>query len=197
MNNNNFWLDNLYILIEKKEEFYPHKTMSNINKANAIARLGIYYALIICLLKLDTKWLSLSIILILFSIFLGYSEKFSSGKNICVKPTIENPYMNFTLGDLINNPNRNEACNTNDVREEEIKLFRTHKNTGISLIDPLDLYGTRVNDRSFYTMPNTQIVNDQNGFANFLFGDFGKCKSEGKDCLKHIDNRFCRSRYTV
>jgi hypothetical protein len=44
-------------------------------------------------------------------------------------------------------------------------------------------------------MPSTTIVNDQEGFAKFLYHDLGKCKSEGKDCLKHRDNRFHRGRY--
>ncbi len=191
---NDFWLNNLYILINKKEEFYPNKDMSNIEKANALARFGIYYGIIICLLNLDTKWLSVSLIFILLSLWVGLSENFTTNKS-CTKPTLENPYMNFTLGDMITNPFKAPACNTDDVRNEEIKLFRTNSITGETIVNPLDLYGTNINDRNFYTMPSTTIVNDQNAFANFVYGDFGKCKSTGQDCLKHIDNIHSRGRY--
>jgi len=193
-----FWLDNPYILIEKKEEFYPNKDMSIEEKANALARFAIYYALIIMLSGLDMKWLSISVILIILSLFLGKTEFFKSDVNKCTEPTLDNPYMNFIAGDLMINPNKPPACDITDktVREKQLKLFRTNKNTGKEIVDYNNLYGTTINDRSFYTMPSTTLVNDQNGFANFLFGDFGKCKSEGKDCLKHRDNRFHRSRYS-
>jgi hypothetical protein len=191
-----FWLNNPYILLDKKEEFYPNKNMTLIDKANAIARLGIYYGILIIILKLDSKWLAISFILIFLSIFLGKTENFNSDNKNCTKPTLNNPYMNFTLGDLISNPKRLGACETTDkTRDEQIKLFNTNINTGKQIVDYNNLYGTNFNDRNFYTMPSTTIINDQNGFANFLFGDFGKCKSEGKDCLKHRDNRFHRGRY--
>jgi hypothetical protein len=191
-----FWLNNPYILLDKREEFYPIKNMTIIDKANALARLGIYYGILIIILQLDSKWLTISFILIFLSIFLGKTEGFDSDKKKCIKPTINNPYMNFTLGDLISNPKRPGACEiNNDIREQQINLFKTDLTTGKQIVDYNDLYGTNFNDREFYTMPSTTIVNDQNGFANFLFGDFGKCKSEGKDCLKHRDNRFHRGRY--
>ncbi len=97
--------------------------------------------------------------------------------------------MNFTLGDHINNPQRQNACKLNDeIRNEELKFFRKN-------INKFDLYSKNNNDRNFYTMPSTTIVNDQGGFAKYVFGDFGKCKSEGKDCLKHSDTRFHTGRY--
>ena len=190
-----FWLDNPFILIEKKEEFYPNKNMTSIEKANAIARLGIYFAILIYLLNIDSRWLVLSFILILFSIGIYKTESFILDNNDCVKPTLNNPYMNFTLGDLIGNPTRKKACDIAKVREDQIKLFRTDLKTGKQIIDNNDLYKTNINDRNFYTMPSTTIVNDQTGFAKFVFGDFGRCKSEGQDCLKHRDNRFHRGRY--
>ena len=160
-------------------------------------RLAILYSIILIIFKLDTSWLSISVLLIVISIFLGTTENFKSINNNCVKPTKNNPYMNFTLSDLISNPQRKKACEiNNEIRQEELKQFRQNIN-GDSVIDKQDLYGNNNNDRNFYTMPSTTIVNNQNGFAHFLFGDFGKCKSEGKNCLKHRDNRFHKGRYYV
>jgi len=98
--------------------------------------------------------------------------------------------MNFTVGDHMKNPNRPEACPLDTIRDEEIKNYRMNIIPAVG-----DLYGKTVTDRNFYTMPSSTIVNDQQGFLKFLYGDFGKCKSEGKDCLKHRDNIFHRGRY--
>jgi len=192
-----FWLNDISVLFQNYTKFYPNKNMNNIEKANSIMRLSVYYSILLIVLNLDSSWLTVSFLLICISLFIGLSENFNSSYNSTIKPTKDNPYMNFIAGDLMINPNKPPACDITDktVREKQLKLFRTNKNTGKEIVDYNNLYGTTINDRSFYTMPSTTLVNDQNGFANFLFGDFGKCKSEGKYCLKHRDNRFHRSRY--
>jgi len=186
-----YWFNNILVLFENINEFYPKKEFNNIHKVNAIARLSIYYSILIIIFGLDSIYLSLSFCLLLLSYFLGNEDKFNTTQNNkCTKPTVDNPFMNFTLSDQILNPNKPPACPIDEVRKEQIQKFRVNNPP-----DPFDLYGQMINDRNFYTMPNSTIVNDQEGFAKFLFGDFGKCKSEGKDCLKHRDNRFHRGRY--
>jgi hypothetical protein len=99
--------------------------------------------------------------------------------------------MNFTLGDHISNPSRSGACPMDkNIRDLEIKNYRFN-----IFPDVGDMYGKTITDRDFYTMPCTTVVNDQEGFLKFLYGDIGKCKSTGKDCLKHHDNQFSRGRY--
>jgi hypothetical protein len=193
---NNYWFKNPTILLQNMNEFYPRKDLDKVHKVNAIARLSIYYGVLIMILKLDSKYLSLSVLLLLLSYFLGASDTFEeiinkeNNTETCTKPTKENPFMNFTVGDHMTNPNRVKACSLDSVREEQIKNYRFN-----IIPDVADLYGKTITDRNFYTMPSTTIVNDQQGFLNFLYGDFGKCKSEGKDCLKHRDNIFHRGRY--
>jgi len=189
-----FWLNNPTVLFRNYTDFYPKKNMNNIEKANAIMRLSIYFSILLVSLNLDIKWLSVSMLMIIISIFLGTTENFKSIKNNCVKPSKNNPYMNFTLGDQITNPKRNNACNFEDVRKDQLKYFNTNINND-NIIDKNDLYGINNNDREFYTMPSTTLVNDQNSFINYVYGDFGRCKSDGKDCLKHRDNRFHKGRY--
>lgn len=191
-----YWFKNPLILFQNMNEFYPRQDLDKINKVNAIARLSIYYSIIIIFIKLDSKYLSVSICLLVLSYFLGATDSFEDIVNKenntekCTRPTKENPYMNFTVGDHIKNPDRPDACPLDEIREEEIKNYRFN-----IFPDPSDLYGKNVTDRNFYTMPATTIVNDQEGFLKYLYGDFGKCKSEGKDCLKHRDNRFHKGRY--
>lgn len=190
-----FWLNDFSVLYKKYYEFYPKKNMSENEKANSLMRLAIYYGILLTVFNLDSSWLSISVLLVCLSIFIGTTENFIADNKKCTKPTKNNPYMNFTLGDHINNPNKPKACKLNDdLRKEELKFFRKNIN-GDSVINKFDLYSKNNNDRNFYTMPSTTLVNDQEGFAKYLFGDFGKCKSEGKDCLKHRDNRFHKGRY--
>jgi hypothetical protein len=191
------WIDNPLILINKDKylEFYPNKSMSQIEKANSICRFGLYYGILIYIFGLNQKWLSLSFILILLSIFIIKTEGFTNNESICTKPTLNNPYMNYLVSDLMENPNKPKACELSpEIRDEQIKLFRTDLKTGQLKLDKLDLYGRNSTDRNFYTMPNTSIVNDQNGFANFLLSGVSQCKSKNKDCLKYRDIRFNRGR---
>lgn len=183
------WYNNPLILLQDNSNFFPSNDMTKVEKINAIARFAIYYGIIISLIGLDNKWLAISVCLLLLSYLLGFTQENLINSN-CTKPTMNNPYMNFTLGDLMTKPNRSAACKIDDVRKDQIKMYKSK-----ILVDSNDLWGKYLNDREFYTLPNTEIVNDQVGFANFVFGDFGKCKSEGKDCLKHVDNRFSRGRY--
>lgn len=173
---------------DKYLEFYPKKEMSKIDKAYAIIRFAIYYGIIICVFNLDSKWLAISILLILLSIFLLSSEKFESTDKNCTKPTYNNPFMNFIFGD---DYNKSKACDlSQNIRDEQINLFRKDS----KLLDKTDLYGKNTSDRNFYTMPSTSALNDQTGFAQFIYGDFNHCKSDGKNCLKHRDNRYHRGR---
>ena len=190
-----FWLNDINELFKNYQDFYPKSTMTQNEKANAIFRLSIYYSILLAIFKLDSSWFTISVLLIIISIFIGYTEDFKSNNDKCVTPNKDNPYMNFTLGDHIKNPKRHKACNLDDkTRKEELKYFYKNINND-STLNRYNLYSRNNNDRNFYTMPSTTIVNDQNKFANFVFGDFGRCKSEGKDCLKHRDNRFHKGRY--
>jgi hypothetical protein len=190
-----FWLYDISVLFQNYKEFYPKKNMNQPDKANSLMRLAIYYSILLIIFKLDSSWLIISFLLVGLSIFIGTTENFKTEDKKCIKPTKNNPYMNFTLGDHINNPQRQSACKLDStIRKEELKFFRKNIN-GDSTINRFNLYSKNNNDRNFYTMPSTTIVNDQTGFAKYLFGDFGKCKSEGKDCLKHSDNRFHKGRY--
>jgi hypothetical protein len=191
-----YWFNNILILFQNMNEFFPKKEYNRIQKVNAIARLSIYYSILIYMLNLDTKYFSLSFCLLVLSYFLGYTDTYEAIVNkenntpTCTVPTDINPFMNFTINDQINNPNKPAACPVDSVRKEQITKYRIS-----AYPDPKDLFGKIVTDRNFYTMPSTTIVNDQEGFAKYVYSDFGKCKAEGKDCLKNRDNRFHRGRY--
>ena len=201
----NLWYNNPKILLDNIDQFFPNKKLNRIEKLNSLARFAIYYSILVIIFRQNINLHSISIIILLISYFLGTTEKFTlldnklnTNKNIstsikkCQEPTKENPFMNYTVGDLIDNSTRLPACNYENVKDKIRTNFRSHLYT-----DKSDLWGKFISDRNYYTMPNTDIVNDQTGFALWCFGDSGKCKSLGQNCLKQRDPTYHRGRITT
>jgi hypothetical protein len=183
------WYKNPKVLLENMDQFFPSGNLNRIEKINSLARFAIYYYILVLLFNDDKKWGSISIIILLISLFLGTSENFTLGNvnadiNVekCQKPTKNNPFMNYTVGDLIQNSDRSPACKVDDVNKEIRKEFRSHLYS-----DPYDMWGKNISDRSFYTMPCTSIVNDQIGLGMACLGNSGDCKTFRQNCLKVND----------
>tara|TARA_B100000161_G_C33516673_1_gene399045 strand:- start:600 stop:1181 length:582 start_codon:yes stop_codon:yes gene_type:complete len=179
------WYNDLKVLKDEPFQFIPSNNLTEHQKVNALARLGIYIIIIMHILKIKSSYLSVPILLIVTSFFLGRTEKFSNNhKQKCYRPTDDNPFMNFTLDDYYKNVNRPANCPVDEVRGEIRKKFlKKH------IPDPTDIWGQNINDRNFYTMPNTRVVNDQKGFANWCYSSIGQCKANGKNCLKYALSR--------
>ncbi len=184
------WYQNPKVLLDNMDHFFPNKSLNRNQKINSLARFAIYYSILIVIFNQDTKWFSISIIILLISAFLGKSENFTiSDKKInnqlCQGPTKDNPFMNYTMGDLLEDKDRSHACKYDDTKVAMRNNFRSHLHS-----DSNDLWGQYISDRNFYTMPVTDIVNDQTGFALWCFGNSGDCKTSGKNCLKIQDHAF-------
>lgn len=193
------WYNDIYVLLEKPYQFFPSNNLTGLEKINALARLAIYYAIIIIFTGRNHTYLTFSVVMLMTSFFLGrtngldnsnesftLSDSNNKIKNSntlaeksCYKPTDENPFMNFTLNDYYKNPDRPQNCPINEVKNEMRTKFLKR-----IVPDPTDLWGQNMSDRNFYTMPSTRIVNDQTGFANWCYGSMGQCKSNGIGCLK-------------
>lgn len=191
---NELWYNNPTVLFDNMTQILPLNSLSPNQKINSLIRLAIYYTLIVLLfIKPPNRknLLSVSIIIVLSSFLINTEEDFnqnlsmpstivSPDKENCQKPTPNNPFMNFTLGDFIENPKRERACNY--VNNKELVKQNFNKLIDIPIVDSNNL-----SDRNFYTMPNTGVVNEQEDFAKWIFGDSGRCKTSGEDCLKVID----------
>jgi len=190
------WYENPKILLNNPDQFLPSNEQNHIQKINSLARLAIYWAMIVYFLKYDHRWLGISVVIIVISFFLGQTEDFAStdsklNANVCHKPTSANPFMNYTIGDLIDNPSRLAACEYESAKSLIRQAFRMHL-----FSDSSDIWGKFISDRNFYTTPNTNIVNNQTGFANWCYGGSGECKSTGNNCLKYRDPTYHRGRIT-
>ena len=106
-----------------------------------------------------------------------YDEKIE-----CVKPTQNNPYMNFLLTDYTENPDRPIACNTAAETEEE--LYEVNRDIDLYR-DVDDLFEKKNSQRQFYTMPSTSNPNDQKAFAEWLYGVPETCKTDQTYCLRY------------
>jgi hypothetical protein len=193
------WYQNPSILFKNLDHIYPGDSLMYNDKINSIARLALYYSLIIIIFSINKKWLLISLILFMTSYYYSVYNNIDDFKNDilekqdntitapCFKPTLNNPFMNYTLGDQYTDSNRLQACGYEDIKKEMRNKFRStiHK-------DPNDVWGQYISDRNFYTMPNTNIVNNQVNFAKWCYTsiDSGECKTYGSNCIKYRDPKY-------
>ena len=118
-------------------------------------------------------------------------------KDDFTNPKQNNPMMNVLVPEVIYNPTRNEAAPAFNAEVEK----KINNNTKDYVVDTTfsdesskqkeyikrklfsdlgDSYMFDHSMRNFYTNPNTTIPNDQEGFANFCFGDMISAK-EGNE----------------
>lgn len=184
------------------ENYYrviPMQTMTMEEKLNALVRFFIYLGLILAVLRANYKYLFFGIVAAMMSVALYEyeksrkvrTEKFLEKHNIdvvdnkvCARSTVHNPFMNPTVIDIVENPDRPAACvlendKVHDLVEAnfEANMFR----------DVSDLYGKMSSQRQFYTVPSTTIPNDQEGFAKWLYGTGASCKEgNGQQCYNNL-----------
>jgi hypothetical protein len=194
-----FSLDRYYIIL-------PIQNMTLEEKLNAIVRFFAYLGILMALLKGNAKYLFFGIIAAGVSIVIYQNEqqsrvaaeKFLEATNrtivdnkVCVRSTVDNPFMNPSLLDITENPDRPAACSLeNPVVQETVE---TNFNERL-FSDVSDLYGNMSSQRQFYAMPSTTIPNDQTGFAEWCFGRGRTCKEgNGDQCFdntyRHIANK--------
>jgi len=99
----------------------------------------------------------------------------------CKMPTKNNPAMNFMITDYNKVKGYTEACGPSiEVNEKMIKFINSGIGENMNSMDKL------MNERQFITMPWTTHTNDQTAFANWLYKDLNKCKSDNIDCGKNL-----------
>lgn len=131
-------------------------------------------------------------------------DVFQEVKDGYTLPSVNNPIMNVLMTDYIDNPQRGQAAPCfNPKIEKHINLkTKDFILSDMQNYDPNqqttdDLYKRMFNDlgnemtfeqsmRPFHSTANTQIPNDQSGFANYLYGNMPSCKDgDGIQCIKN------------
>jgi len=191
------WYDDLpgFLTPENYYVILPVPNMSFEEKVNALVRFFIYFGIILSLIKSDYKYMMFGIIAAIISVVVvefehsqrQKAERFLQDQDLavvdntmCVRSTVDNPFMNPTIADITYNPTRPKACNTSNpcIQNQIDKNFNARLYRDVS-----DLYGNMSSQREFYTVPSTTIPNDQSGFAEWLYGSGPTCKEgNGMEC---------------
>ena len=184
-----FWKDNISILFKFDNLllFFPVGKMTMNQRLNALTRLCIYIGVILYLFTEKIYY----IVLILISLVVIYvihnninkKEKFELDTTEKIRPTADNPFMNFNI--ITDDPQKPPA---EDITKKEIKedaddKFKTSSNLSNKLFrSTFDLYDRNNSQRQFYTMPSTTLPNDQTAFAKWCYSTGPTCKERTMYC---------------
>ncbi len=196
-----FWFEDWSILFntQRLDEFFPNNKMTLSEQLNATVRLTIYLGIILYLFNKDYKYLYLPIITCLITYFFWLKSK----KNIenfnydtiiddltindkrIIKPTVDNPFMNVTMDDYLNNPDREAISKLNNYSNDKVKKEIDVAFNYNLYRDVDDVFNKQNSQREFYTMPSTTIPNKQGDLANWLYNVAPTCKENGLMCAKN------------
>ena len=181
-----FWFKKTEILLSKDNltEFWPTKYQSFEERINSITRFLLYAGTILSLHSRNTQHITMALLLIVVLVIISSSKnkvlrkilKAQEASGSCQRPTKKNPLGNqIPFGNL----DRNSACNADLVQDKITEsLFAEFPTRSLGNKNKEYL------ERQFFSMPNTGLVNDQKGFASWLYGAPNKkmCKSNPEHC---------------
>lgn len=191
-----YWFTNPMLLLKDQNylKFIPKPGDSREQKINSLT-LFIFYLAIVFFAVYGYNFILILILVSVIIVSLTVSNTNDvinqeelvtvENKKMCTMPTENNPFMNVTIDDYINNPNRPAACV--GMKEET----NTHFFKNI-FRDVDDLYEKGYGQHQFYTTPNTKIPNDQDKLAKWLYKMPETCKENQFNCLKYEDIRYKR-----
>jgi hypothetical protein len=212
-----FWGKKPSILINKEYlfEIFPHKSYDINRKLNSLLRLSIYFSTITYLL--DKRKINLFLIPIITAIITFFIRKRVKDKPVqleiqnqllnsalnetnldkqilkemekeCRLPTDDNPFMNPMITDTGTKNLKKPICDYYNNKS-------IHKMVDDKFLDGLyqdvnDIFGKNNSQREFYTVPVTNVPNDQGDFAKWLYQTPSTCK-EGNmlQCSSNAYNR--------
>jgi hypothetical protein len=191
------WTEDIQELL--KPELIPVHNMSIEEKLNSITRLIIFIGLIVSLISRDMRLFLLTIILVLIiPIIYNFHKKYQKDADtflnqqsidvidnkLCVRPTIDNPFMNPSPMDINTEKNSHGSCPIYDkkIGKKVDELFSSNIFRNAD-----DIYDRESSKRQFYTVPMNKIPNNQNQFANWLYGRPKTCKeNNGEQCYANM-----------
>jgi len=189
-------------------QLWPTASMSGVDKLNAITRLVILLVILGFIVSRSMKYIVAGVItLAIIAVYYQYGQKtsakeafkkavvkegftspavYKAAEKRFVAPTNANPMMNVMLPELNGNPDRKPAAPSfNKIVEKSIN-DKVKENAVKDVKDPRLFRGINneldleLSMRNFYTTANTTVPNDQEGFAEFCYGDMISAK-EGNE----------------
>lgn len=182
---------NFYVIL-------PLQSLTFEEKLNAIARFFIYFGILLALVRSSSVHIFWGIIALIATVIVySYQQKtkervqgYMKNKDIdvmdntvCKRTTVENPFMNPTVDEYGTKVQYKNACPVLDDQVHTKINDNFHKRL---FQDCSDIYDKKSSQRQFYTVPNTSIPNDQDGFAKWVYGSPPTCKEgNGFGCMTH------------
>jgi hypothetical protein len=170
-----FWYSDPNVLFTKDTwyKFVPTANMSVAESLNSVVRFSIYMAVLLTLTS--SKPIYLIIIPAVMAVTVSLERTFPKAKKITenfvsayvgdevTRPTPDNPFMNASLADINDTPQRPPAADVTavDVRDEVNSSFAQTSNM---YMDTTDVFSMVQSQRNFYTVPE----DDHEGLLKFL-----------------------------
>lgn len=196
-------------------DIVPQVHMSLGEKVNAITRFSFYLAILLTLIKQNYIYLYVFVIPVLISyivyVFAPNNKEYFNADPVtdneintekndtdltkimeaaleeeeCQLPSPDNPLMNVLPTD--NFHRRKPACNVlNESVASEVSDLITDTTNEKLYNDTTNIFNERVGERAFYTMPNSQIPNDQGAFVKWLYQTPVSCEIGDNGTLKQL-----------
>lgn len=189
-----FWYKSPAILLRRPREFWPSPQMSTEERLNAVTRFVLYAAVLLSVYRNDPSILAAGLAIGAFlAIIYVYraprapraplqpAHTKPTTENMtdkeCTRPTRHNPFANVSMADYEGNADRPSACYHETVADDIDGHFYAKR--GRQYHDP---FNRRHDQRQFFSNPTTTIPNDSVGFATWLYGKGGTCKSDHTTC---------------
>lgn len=192
-----FWTSDISELI--KLQFSFNNNMTDEEKLNTLMRIILFFGILLALLTNRSNIMLFVIIMLILSILLykyqnelrHLNEDFFDKKKlkiidnkICIGPTKNNPLMNNNIYDSVCY-DKYETCSVDNKNIKE-KINNILDNS-MNIDTYNNIYDKNNLHLIFYTMPNTNLPNAQDKFANWLYKDYKTCKTDGGiECLNKL-----------
>lgn len=203
MNSQDIWFKNLFVIFMYPIDFFPTSSMNITEKLNSIIRLTLYISVLLSFYHKSYKPMYLLLFVMLITVLIYNNQTVDDTKgntkesfNViadnqpyqsCTMPTLDNPFMNFNnYVDATDNPDKAPACDLNDPNVKHIADYY-FQNDMIQDVD--DVYGKASNERIWYTLPNTTLVNSREQFSDWCYNSGATCHEDTSRCLKYVDLR--------
>lgn len=190
------WFENLKLFLLDESNWYnfiPNANSSIETQLNAIFVFSIYFTIGVIVIKRDIRVIYVFLMVCALTWLFyrhhkreafhqkGLENKINVAKgryhdNYCVLPKKNNPFMNVSMGDMMNFPNRPKACKTEHVKNDIDELFDENLPREVS-----DIFHKNASDRQFYTNPVTTIPNDLDGFKDYVYKIHPTLKQSGQN----------------
>jgi len=183
-----FWYFDPGVLFAKDSwyRFVPTADMTVPTALNAVVRFSVYLSALLFVTSMDPMYLLLIPLVMAASVVLNMTfpkakkmtESFVSSYvgNERTMPTPDNPFMNASLADINDNPDRPPAAEVTSIPVRE-KVNNSFAQTSNLYMDTTDVFDLVQAQRNFHTVPE----DDHAGLLKFLKGSApsGKELNEG------------------